>query len=622
MNKNFFFLILLFFSGYSNASDTKLTLLKPTGQEIDNLVEMEVIDDTSQIAVRIKEIVEKTVIGDFLDIYRILQVYLFNTTGKSIEPAYLALTQNQGGYARKGFVLNEGGLQIRKENSFYVDINVKSAERDYNTLMSITQLYPHELSHIMYRLLSSSDSIEEYSRNVNVHFFSIITDYQIAFNEGFAEHLENIARLFERNQEVIDGINADTTRIVVMSQRAINGFTKDFKNPLRFGFYKMTMLAWYQPFEDYKRFAYALNGFAKYANKPINTYNRQNNLIFRNTGVAINPEKLRNKVQLMATEGTISSFFSMLLHTDLKDRYRKATFYHPFLSDTLSFGNIEEQFTPLQNLFIKYFFILDKYVILEKSNKTQLIDFIDGYINEFPEEADIILNTFRKATGMDYDNTIPPPIWLLLKNQPHGVLALDAYAGLTVPFYTFDLNMAEFEDLMIIKGLNEHDALAILNFREKYDLFTSLNQLSKIEGLSEEGKKLVLASEFDQEYFDELEFPEELNIKSVIMAPLQNLVIYTVVYFTILMVVYFAMIRREKLSILRALGLITGYLLLWILIVFSGLIYASVNNWHWSVVLVFPLLAMLISSLFKGVKKHRILILISLMTLIILVSII
>ncbi|MDH3649920.1 MAG: helix-hairpin-helix domain-containing protein [Saprospiraceae bacterium] len=604
-----------------SASETGLVLLRPTGQRVDGLIEMEIIDSLSPLAVRMHEIVSKSVVKDFLDIHEILQIYLFNTMGKSIEPAYLALTQNQGGYARKGFILNLGDRHQRMENSYYVDIIESTVDRDYNSLMSITQLYPHELGHIMYRLLSSSDSISESSKNVDVHYFSVTTDYQIAFNEGFAEHLENIARLFENNPKVVEGIIADTTEIARKSHKAIKGFTKDFEYPFRFGFYKMTMLAWYQTFEDYKRFVYAMNGTAKFANASISTSSRQNNLIYRNAGVAFEKNELRNKVQLLSTEGTVSAFFSLLSQTDLKERYQPISFYKAFVRDSSESFVPDQKFTSLQNLFIKYFHVLDSYVQLEQTEKAQLIDFIDGYLIEFPEEAHVLLDVYRDATGMDYSNAMPPPVWLLLKDQPHGVLALDAYAGLTVSFYTFELNAAEVEDLMMIKGVSEEDAEIILAYRKEHGLLNHINEVKNIEGLTAKGRQAVLSAQFDQDYFDKQEFLDGLSIKSVIRAPLKYLAAYTLIYFAILMTIYLFLINHIRLSRKKIMGHVTGYLILWLIFVLFGLVIAA-SSWHWALVLIPAVAAILLTGLIDKSMQRRRILLVGMMTLIILVSLV
>ena len=518
--RKYIFLILIFVVSISKASDpSQLILLKPTGNEIDGLTEMQVYEDSSAVSVKMHEIVSSSVIKEFLELHSILQIYLYNTSGKEIEPAYLALTDNVGGFAKKGFVINKSGKHTLRPDSFYVDINKSTLDRPYNTIMSITQLYPHELGHIMYRLLSYSEDIEESSKNVNIHFFSLMTDNQIAFNEGFAEHLENIARRFESNQDIVDGINADSTSIAQSSERAINGFRRDFKNPLRIGFYRISMLMWYQRFEDYKRYAYTFDGRSQYTNASIFTMNRQNNLIYRNSGVEIDPNKKRNKPQMMASEGTISTFFSMLSETNIKDHYVDQVFYRPFMMEDSPVTVPKEHFTPLQNLFVKYFYVLDKYVVLQHSDKAQLIDFIEGYMTEFPDESEVIRQTYRRATGLDYDDKLPPELWMLVKDRPHGILAMDAYAGLTVPFYTFNLNAAEIEDIMMIDDISKEEAKVILDHRDK-KFFNDLNDLESIDGISKEGKESILGASFDeeprlQEVGDSLHIPRGETSRSV-----------------------------------------------------------------------------------------------------------
>jgi len=619
--KQIVLLLLLFQLGTFALSQSNLVLIKPTGEEVDSLVEMETINRASPLAEQVYPIVDSSVISEFLILHELLQTYLFNTRAKAIEPAYLALTQNQGGFAKQGFVLKSGDQHIKKDQSFYVDIIESVGEKDYASLMSITQLYPHELGHIFYRLLSSNDSIEESSKNLNIHFFSMMTDYQIAFNEGFAEHLENIARKYERNSMIVKGIQADTTKIAQQAQKTTKGFTRDFKLPFRIGFYKMSMLAWYQPFEDYKRFVYAYTGKSKYRNQTIKINNRQGNLIYRNTGVGVS-DQLRNQVQALATEGVVNTFFSMLMETDLKNQYQAKAFYHPFLKDTISFASPKQFFSPLQNQFLKYFYVLNHYVTLEYSKKAQLIDFIDGYLETFPEESATVKSIYKQATGLEYNNNLPPQIWLLVKDQPHGILALDAYAGLSVPFYTFELNMAGMEDLMMIKTLNQADAQAILEYRSDNGLFTELDQINSIPNLGEEAKQALSAAAFDQAYFDQLEFSEELNIQTVIVAPLKSLAKYSLLYFTVLMLTYFLLLRRKKQSALKYLAIISKFFLLWLFLVLIGLIIAATAS-HWIFVLILPLVVSILIYFSKRTTPIKVAnwTLISLMTIVILLSV-
>jgi hypothetical protein len=618
--KKILFLILILLGSYVKATDTpRLVLLKPTGHEIEGLTEMEVYPNSSEMFKMMNEIVSKSVIKEFLELHEILQVYLYKTTGKEIEPAYLALTDNQGGFAKKGFVINLNGEKIQKPESFYVDINKNTLERPMASLMSVTQLYPHELGHIMYRLLSYADDVEENSKNVNIHFFSLVTDNQIAFNEGFAEHIENIARLYETNREIVEGFNADSTQIAHSSKRAVKGFERDFKIPLRIGFYRISMLAWYQRFEDYKRYAYSFDARSRYANASISTFNRQNDLIFRNSGVAIDPDHMRNKPQLMASEGTVSTFFTQLAKTRIKDLYTDREFYNSFVMEDFITNDPEERFSPLQNLFAKYFFVLDRHVVFQDSDKAQLIDFIEGYMKEFPEESEIIRQTYVSATGLEYNDQMPPEVWMLVKDRPHGILAMDAFASLSIPFYTFNLNAAEIEDIMMIDGISKEDAMVLLNYRDR-NYVNDLDEIALIDDLTQEGKQKIQGASFDEEYLSSFEFTEELTISSVIKGPVKSLVTYTLIYFIIMMIVYFYFFRKDGTSTKEKIFLIIKYLLLWIVFVVTGLMIAATG---------LPLLVIVglafvtgsLSLLYKGKKRKRSLKMNAIMLFIILFSV-
>ena len=83
---------------------------------------------------------------DALNLYYLAAVYLKNKNELStIEPAYLALSKNDGGFAKVGFYLKEGSGQIEKANVPYIDLVESRIKGPHNRLMSITQLYPHEM---------------------------------------------------------------------------------------------------------------------------------------------------------------------------------------------------------------------------------------------------------------------------------------------------------------------------------------------------------------------------------------------------------------------------------------------------------------------------------------------
>lgn len=327
--KTIFSLLLIFLFGATIAQESSklaVVVLQPTGEMINDLPVMTVLSDTTQLYRNVDELFNNSFIKESLELYFLAANYLKNKNVlATVEPAYLALSQNDGGYAKVGFHIKDGNEHIDKSEAPYIDIVEGRIDDHQNRLMSVTQLYPHEMGHLIYGLLNDTKG-DETSRSVDMHYFSLRTDYSTAFNEGFSEHIENIARIFEKNDSIKSGIFADLERIKEKSQYSIRGFEKDLTNPLRFGYFKMSMPIWYQRFEDYKRHEHAVNGTVRYQNSGMELSNIEDQLTYRNSGVRQNEGELRNYVQMLSTEGAISAFFTRLTQSDLGYHYR----IHPF----------------------------------------------------------------------------------------------------------------------------------------------------------------------------------------------------------------------------------------------------------------------------------------------------
>ncbi len=314
----------------------------------------------------------------------------------------------------------------------------------------------------------------------------------------------------------------------------------------------------------------------RYKNKAINSSDTEDQLTFRNAGVRLDKIANRNLVQLCATEGAVSAFFTHLSISDLKDRYLDPDFYRSFLyefhDDTLP--SPKEVFSPLQNQFIKYFFVLHNDVVFNNSQKSQLTDFIDGYMDAFPEEESTVREIFREALGMDYSNALPPPLWILVKDYSHRLLVFDPFDAITVPLYTFDLNAAEKEDLLTIQGISSEVAQEIIKYREDNGYFTSLEQLEEIPGLPEESVNNIVSAKFNDSYFEEAlgAFDQNLSISALIVSPLKHIFTRSSIYFLFIFgILYFSMIKALKLTNKKIIGILVKYFLLWNLLVFSGL---------------------------------------------------
>jgi len=550
-----------------------IVLMEPTGEKIDGYPEMQILSDTSALYQNVHGIIDSSAMEEILGLYYLAQVYLKNS-GKidHIEPPYLALTENQGGYAKKGFYLMKDGKLIDHTQTSYVDLLQKTVLQEPDKLMSFTQLYPHELGHVIYGAIARPDTGDAVHRSVDMHYFPVITDYAIAFNEGFAEHLENISRLHEKNETIVKGIQADIEKIAKYSPRLISGFENDLQYPMRLGYFKASMITWFQQYEDFRRYEHALSGIIKYRNASPYFKDPEDRLSFRNAGLVYSDET-RNIVQALSTEGLICSFFTRIAQSDLPKRYLPVEFYNSFLEDTSKLDFIPgKQFTPLQNQFMKYYIVMNKYVSKWTASPSQFIDFFEGYIYEFPEEKDEMLTIFQDVTGQEYTNKLPPRIWMMVKEHDHRVIAIDPYGAVTIPVYTFDLNAAEVEDLRTIPGINDEDARLVVDFRKQNGFFESIGQIANIEDLNDDKKNTIINSVFDQDYFESVPNPE-LSFDAIVYTPLKWLSLKIIIYFVVFMVIlHFMTPERNTYSIRKRLWMIIKYFGLWLLIFIAGIV--------------------------------------------------
>lgn len=617
-------------NGFMPDSLKKVVIIQPTGEMVDDLPEMIILSDTTKLYKTVIENINTSFVDEFLELYFLAQIYLKNNNKIDIiEPAYLALTENQGGFAKSGFSIKNGENHINKDNAAYIDITVDRATGNIAKLMSFSQLYPHEMGHVILHLLSPEDTIANNTKNVDMHFFSLVTDYSTAFNEGFAEHIENVSRIYEKNEDIKAGIFADIEKIRSSSQKYIDGFELDFIYPFRLGYYKASMLMWYQKFEDYKRYEHAINGDILFKNAAIELSNIEDQLTYRNSGVKLNKDELRNIVQLFATEGAISSFFTRLSNSDLLNHYMDSSFYRPFLYDTNTIiQSPKALFTPMQNEFIKYFMIMHNYVVFNNSSKSQLNDFIDGYIQTFPSEEETIKKIFKETFGFEYSNELPPPLWLLVKDHSHRLITFDPFDAITIPVYTFDLNASEVEDLQVIEGISRGDAEKIIQYRNENGLFTDLKQVKDIPDLSTEASDRIISSAYDAEYLKNLfnDYELELSIFKLIINPLLYIFSRAGIYFLIIFgMIYFFLINNEKPRLKKIMGLVVKYILLCVLLAVAGLstvVFFQQSYLYFIYLSAFLILFVLIIYRKRKVERLRTLIFIGAMSLMVLISVI
>ena len=130
------------------------------------------------------EVLERGFSGRLLRLYRWVQLRRFRRDRTPIEPAYLALTRNEGGFPRYGFYLDGAA----KREVAYIDLH-RSSQLS-GCFGAMDQIFPHELMHVLVRQLAGE--APEGGAN-QTHAIGVRTDRPTAFNEGFAEAAQVLA---------------------------------------------------------------------------------------------------------------------------------------------------------------------------------------------------------------------------------------------------------------------------------------------------------------------------------------------------------------------------------------------------------------------------------------------
>ena len=155
--------------------------------------------------------------------------------------------------------------------------------------------------------------------------------------------------------------------------------------------------------------------------------------------------------------------------------------------------------------------------------------------------------------------------------------------------------------------------------------FNDLNQIKEIEGISNQSIELILNSEFDEKYMEEVPMPE-LNFISLVVALLKHLTFRLMAYFVVIIgLIYFFFLRKENHTIKRILSISLIYLFQWIVFVLSGLIFVTISGSPWqflTLMSVFFLFMNLLIYRKTKVKRNRSLFATCLMGLLVLISLI
>lgn len=494
-----------------------VVLFRQIGEKGDMAI-LKPIPKNDSLTIKFEKVKEGSFLKQSLRLNQLVQLYLKNTGRiRQVEPAYLALTPNVGGFSCKGCWLADGRRLERRPNMSYVDLQHSVLDNDMGKLMALPQFFTHELAHVMQQSIGDSRGNAP-RQSVDGHYFNVITDYHTAFSEGWAEHWENVARLYEANPTIRRNVDGDAALLENKTTYARVAFGRDLQWPFRLNAFVVTMPMWYQWYENVKRYTHANRGCSVYACKAPSVGNLDMRLAYRNAGLLYDTTVRANSARLYSTEGFVSTLLLRITQSELGKCYEAASFYKPFQTDpSKSIGNPSKQFTPVENQLMKYVVVIAKYVKASTTNDAPIVQFLNGYMAEFPSERAKVLSIYACLVGRPYDYATPSQVWLMAKNYSHSALLIDQSGTSNIPFYAFNLNAADAIDLQTIKGLDDADAQRIVSWRDSHGYFISLDAAAKVPGLSDVGIAALKNAAYNAEIAERSNSSRH-NFKNILMS--------------------------------------------------------------------------------------------------------
>jgi hypothetical protein len=372
--------------------------------------------------------------GRLLRLYAMEQAYLHLRTGAAPEPAYLLLSDRQGGFPEFGFVLDT----VQKPTAGYVDL--PRSQTIIGRFGAMDQIFPHELMHIIVRQLAGTP--RESGAN-QVHAVGVRTDPPQAFNEGFAEHVQ-ILSVDDPDAARETSALVDDAQTLARARRELDAFARELDTRLLLiSPSRMRFLLWFSQSEQVLRYwEVKANAFARAPAIParlLQAHDKYGAYLFRSVMPGEDADPHKSAAELLSTEGAVAHLaWRFVTSPALGERVREPAFYEMF-------GAHAAGLSPLDNVYLKMFHAL--YV----GKPSDTAGFLRSYVNAFPDEAATV-----EALTLDvlFGQPLPdaPEIWLANEALQTGTSLFDQFRGLPRP-HTFDINAASAFDWLTVPGV-------------------------------------------------------------------------------------------------------------------------------------------------------------------------
>ncbi len=436
-----------------------LVILSPTAETRDSLPVLRIHPKNAEIAAAL----DRGFLSTLLRLYAMEQRFICGADSARVEPAYLLLSKNQGGFPRFGFCL---GTEP-KPQAGYVDLHESS--RVAGNFGTMDQILPHELAHIIQRQLAGEPAA---TGSNQIHAVGVCTDRQTAFAEGFAEHMQVMACDDPAAAPDTRALTRDTMREAAALRRIAELRRSLCARWAPFAPARMTFFLWFSSVEQALRYhQIKANAFAYAPGVPsplLRPARLWHAYLLENLVPGRAHDEAKPLARLLSTEGVIAAFFCRWIgQPGIGDRFRDDAFYAPF-------GVTADGLTSEENAYLKIFHTF------HVRKPPDLVAFLDAYRELFPDEAAAV-EVVEQAILLQAQPRPPPVIWLANEARTVGTSMFDQFRGLPRK-HVFDLNAASVADLAGLPGVSPSLAGAI----HRAAPYRELAELGGLEGMTAE----------------------------------------------------------------------------------------------------------------------------------------
>lgn len=416
-----------------------LVVLADTGERRDDLPVL-VLHNSPQPALRV---LTRGLSGHLLRVYRWGRTYLERHDSTRPEPAYLLLSDNEGGFARNGFYLDDEA----KRESGYVDLHRDMAVS--GSFGALDQIFPHELAHL---LVAQFSGPRRPGGSTQVHGVGVRTDPETAFDEGFAEHFQVMA-VDDPDAEPDTAILANDVDQHRRAEEQVSQYARELlDDPASALGFQARFPWWFGRAENVLRYcAVKRNGFAlepREVSQLIHQGAYWKAYLASNVVPGQQGDQPKSSRIMVQSEGVIASLFCRWATDNrILTAYREDGFYRMFGAD-------RERVEPVENAYLKILHAL------RVSRAQDIYSLLQAYGDEYPDEKAVVNSIVADVTsGQGFETA--PQIWMANSEFLVGTSVFDQFR--VVPrAHTFDLNAASMLDLLTVPGVSRQAAATIL----------------------------------------------------------------------------------------------------------------------------------------------------------------